>query len=223
MIHKTRGIVFRFTRFRETSIIVTIFTELFGLQSYIVNGVRSSKAGGNKMALYQPLTLLDLVVYHRESANIHRIKEIKCCYHYGTLTKDVKKTTLAIFINEIVTKTVKEESHAQELFEFLFHSFVLLDQQEEGVENFHLIFLTKLSRLLGFGAHKVEEISGSRILNPQEEAALETLLKSEYGDPIILTQSQRRAILNHLLLFYAEHVETLGEIKSTSVLRELLS
>ena len=61
MIHKTRGIVFRFTRYGETSIIVTIFTEAFGLQSYIVNGVRS-KSAKNKIALYQPLTLLNLVV-----------------------------------------------------------------------------------------------------------------------------------------------------------------
>ncbi len=223
MIYKTRGIVFRFTRFRETSIIVTIFTELFGLQSYIVNGVRSSKSSGNKMALYQPLTLLDLVVYHRDNAHIHRIKEIKCCHPYNSLTNDVRKTTLAIFINEIITKTVKEEAHAPELFEFLFQSFVTLDCQQEGYENFHLIFLSKLSRLLGFGAHNVREVSGSRILNPEEERALEYVLNSEYDQHIKINQDQRRAILSHLLQFYAEHVDTLGEIKSTQVLRELLS
>ncbi|MBA4056317.1 MAG: DNA repair protein RecO, partial [Marivirga sp.] len=71
MLHKTRGVVFRFTKYGETSIIVNIFTELFGLQGYIVNGVRS-KSGKNRIALYQPLTLLDLVVYHRENANINR-------------------------------------------------------------------------------------------------------------------------------------------------------
>jgi DNA repair protein RecO (recombination protein O) len=223
MIYKTRGIVFRFTRFRETSIIVTIFTELFGLQSYIVNGVRSSKSSGNKMALYQPLTLLDLVIYHRDNAHIHRIKEIKCCYPYNSLTTDVKKTTLAIFLNEIMTKTIKEEAHAPELFEFLVHSFITLDYQKEGFENFHLIFLSKLSRLLGFGAHNTKEVSGSRILSLEEEEGLERVLKSEYDQPIAMNQHQRRAILNHLLHFYGEHVETIGEIKSTQVLRELLS
>ena len=96
MILKTRGIVFRFTKFRETSIIVTIFTETFGLQSYIVNGVRS-KTAKNRIALYQPLTLLNLVVYHRDNANIERIREISCLYPYRTLMSDVKKSTLAMF------------------------------------------------------------------------------------------------------------------------------
>ena len=128
-----------------------------------------------------------------------------------------------MFINEIVNKTVKEESSAPELFEFIFQSLLILDSQEEGYENFHLIFLLKLSRLLGFGAHSVHEISGSRILSKEEEQALENILKAEYNQAVSLNHSQRRAILNHLLQFYAEHIETLGEIKSVPVLRELLS
>src|SRR6188768_3165830 len=98
MLHKTRGIVFRFTKYGETSIIVNIFTELFGMQSYIVNGVRS-KSSKNKIALYQPLTLLDLVVYHRDNANILRIKEIKCLYPYQFIPMDVRKSTIAMFVN----------------------------------------------------------------------------------------------------------------------------
>ena len=118
MIFKTRGIVFRFTKFGETSIIVTIFTEVFGIQSYIINGIRS-KSAKNKIALYQPLTLLNLVVYHREHANIERIKEVSCLHPYRSLTADVRKSTLAIFINELLNKTVKDESHAGELFQFI--------------------------------------------------------------------------------------------------------
>lgn len=223
MIHKTRGIVFRFTRFRETSIIVTIFTELFGLQAYLVNGVRSSKSSSNKMALYQPLTLLDLVVYHRANANIHRIKEIKCFHPYRSISSDVKKSTLALFINEIVNKSIKEESAAPELFEFVFQSMILLDNQEEGFENFHLIFLLKLSRHLGFGAYDLHSLSGSRILSEEEEQGLEKILSAQYDQPIPINNHQRRAILSRLLQFYAEHIETFGEIKSVPVLRELLS
>ena len=81
MLHKTQGVVFRFTNYSETSIIVNIFTSAFGLQSYIVNGARG-KSGKGKIALYQPLTLLDLVVYHRENASILRIKEVKCIHPY---------------------------------------------------------------------------------------------------------------------------------------------
>ena len=222
MLTKTRGIVFRFTRFRETSIIVNIFTDLLGLRSYIVNGVRSHKASG-KMALYQPLMLLDLIVYNRENANIERIKEVKCLYPYSTLTSDVRKTSIAMFINEILNKTVKEESHAQEIFDFIFQSLCILDQQQKDYENFHLIFLLKLSRFLGFGARHVNEVLGARVIDEQETVLLAKLLEAEYLTVVPVSHADRRVLLDIILKFYASHIETLGEVKSVQVLREVLA
>ena len=220
MIFKTRGIVFRFTKFRETSIIVTIFTELFGLQSYIVNGVRS-KSAKNKIALYQPLTLLNLVVYHREHANIERISEISCLHPYRSLTADVKKSTLALFMNELLNKTVKEESHAGDLFHFICESLIILDTLEEGYENFHLIFMLKLSRFLGFGAYNVNEVVGGKMADRETEKILEELLTADYSARLMLTNTQRRNVMDLIIKFYHEHMETLGEIKSVQVLREV--
>lgn len=220
MIFKTRGIVFRFTKFRETSIIVTIFTEQFGLQSYIVNGVRS-KSAKNRIALYQPLTLLNLVVYHREHANIERIKEISCLHPYRTLTADVKKSTLAMFITELLNKTVKEESHAGELFQFIFDSMVALDTLQEGYENFHLIFMLKLARYLGFGVFHINEVLGGRDTDKETENILRDLLVSDYHTAQKISNTQRRNLLDLLLKFYAEHMEHLGEIRSVQVLREV--
>lgn len=222
MIFKTRGIVFRFTKFQETSIIVTIFTEQFGLQSYIVNGVRS-KTGKNRIALYQPLTLLNLVVYHREHARIERIKEISCFHPYRTLMSDVKKSALAIFINELLNKTVKEESHAGDIFQFICDSLIALDLLKSGYENFHLIFMVRLSRFLGFGATSVNEILGVRVTDEKTEQLLGALLSAGYDDPLKMTNGQRRAILDLLVSFYHEHMEHLGEIKSLQVLREVFS
>jgi DNA repair protein RecO (recombination protein O) len=220
MIFKTRGIVFRFTKFRETSIIVTIFTEQFGLQSYIVNGVRS-KSAKNKIALYQPLTLLNLVVYHREHANIERIKEISCLHPYRTLTVDIRKSTLAMFINELLNKTVKEESHGGETFEFLLESLITLDNLQEGHENFHLHFMLKLARYLGFGVFNAKEVLGGRVSDPETENILASLLRANYDTPLQISNTQRRKVLDLLLKFYGEHMEHLGEIKSVQVLREV--
>lgn len=220
MIFKTRGIVFRFTKFQETSIIVTIFTEQFGLQSYIVNGVRS-KSSKNKIALYQPLTLLNLVVYHRENANIERIKEISCLHPYRTLATDVRKSTLAIFINELLNKTVKEESHVEDIFEFLCDSLIILDQLETGYENFHLIFMLKLARYLGFGVQNINEIIGGKIVDKETENILAELLRAEYDSPLKISNMQRRIVLDLLVKFYHEHMEQLGEIRSLQVLREV--
>jgi DNA repair protein RecO (recombination protein O) len=77
--------------------------------------------------------------------------------------------------------------------------------------------------LLGFGAHQVQEISGSRILSKEEEHALTVLLAAKYETPLLITNMQRRMLLDHFLLFYKEHVETMGEIKSVSILKEILS
>lgn len=224
MISKTRGIVFRFTRFRETSIIVSIFTEVFGLQSYIVNGVRSARASGNKIALFQPLTLLDMVVYHRENANINRIREVKCLYPSHTLSTDIRKASISMFICEILNKTVKEEGQSKEIFDFIFNSLLTLDHQEENYENFHLLFLIKLSRHLGFGAYTASQIGGTRLPDHETGEVLERLLCAEYTTLVTgVTSARRREILEALLGFYAEHLESLGTVKSVQVLRDVLS
>jgi DNA repair protein RecO (recombination protein O) len=222
MLHKTQGIVFRFTKYGETSIIVNIFTELFGLQSYIVNGVRS-KGAKQRIALFQPLTLVDLVVYHRENANINRISEIKCLHPYQSIPMDVRKSTVAIFLNEVINKTIREESHARDLCNFMIQSFIAFDELTDNAENFHLIFLIRLSRWLGFGAHHVNEILGVRMTDKDTEEILNQLLACEYDEWIQITNDQRRELLDLILRFYRDHIESMGELKSVQVLREVLN
>jgi DNA repair protein RecO (recombination protein O) len=222
MLFKTKGIVFRYTEYGESSIIVTIFTGLFGLQTYIVNSARTSSSK-NKIALYQPLTLLDLVVYHRENASLLRIKEAKCFHAYQHIPVDFKKSSIALFLNEILNKTVKEQSHAEELCDFLIHSFVHFDLQATNIENFHLIFLIRLSRYLGFRPSGVDELMGGRVSGDvAEENLLKQLVAANYSDPISLSNVQRRNILEIIIRFYVSHSPNFGELKSLSVLREII-
>jgi DNA repair protein RecO (recombination protein O) len=221
MLYKTQGIVFRFTKYGETSIIVTIFTTMFGLQSYIVNGVRS-KTAKNKIALFQPLTLLDLVVYHRENAGILRIKEVKCLHPYQTVQNDMRKSAIAMFLNEVINKAVKDQSHTESMGEFMIDSFIALDQLN-SVENFHLIFLLKLSRYLGFGPQTNDEVLGAWLLNPEEEGVLKKLLAADYDAVVPMSYTVRRNLLEALLRFYATHSENFGEIRSVHVLKEMFN
>lgn len=220
MLYKTRGIVFRFTKYGETSIIVTIFTERFGLQGYIVNGVRS-KSSKNKIALYQPLTLLDLVVYHRENANILRVKEVKCIHLYQGLHTDVRKSAVGMFINEILNKSVKDQSHAEEICRFLIDALTAFDQLPFNA-NFHLVFLIKLSRYLGFGPHSSQEIFSSWMLSPDELIILDKLLTASWEDSLPITAEARKNLLEAILHFYSNHLENMGEIRSVEVLKEVL-
>jgi DNA repair protein RecO (recombination protein O) len=221
MIQKTKGVVFRFTKYGETSIIVSIFTEAFGLQSYIINGIRSRTAR-NRIALYQPLTLLDLVVYHRENANINRIKEARCFYVYQHIPTDIRKTACAIFVNEVINKTIREEGHFPELFEFMFDTLVRLDTLASGVEHFPLVFLLKLSHVLGFGVTTNDMVLGSHVASAGTERKLNVLFSADYGVVIDLTIDQRRELLDILLRFYNHHMEWLGDWKSVAVLRDVL-
>jgi DNA repair protein RecO (recombination protein O) len=222
VITKTRGIVLRFTKYGDTSIIVNIFTDVFGLQSYIVNGVRTSSSK-TTIALYQPLTLLDMVVYHKPGANINRIKELHSLYPYQSLQNEFRKSTICIFIAEMLNKTIKDESHAEEVFEFLYQSLMTLDQMDVDFENFHLVFLIKLSRYLGFGAHQLREITESGHLTNEEEEALRQLLTLAYGEKVLLSNVQRRTLLEAILRFYSLHLDTLSDVKSLDVLREIMN
>lgn len=220
MLHKTRGVVFRFTRFGETSVIVTVFTELFGLQSYLVSGVRNPRAK-NKIALFQPLTLLDLVVYHKENASLLRIREVRCHHPYRHIGGDMAKTCIALFMNEVLNKTVKEESHAGKLCAFVIDSLIALDEAAQP-ENFHLTFLVHLSRLLGFGAHVPHDIWGGVSPDDALTPAIRRLLDSNLDTPAAFSGDERQKLLHLLLRFFSAHIEALGELKSIPVLRAVL-
>src|ERR1044071_3154227 len=151
-LHKTKGIVLRTVKYGETSLIVTIFTELFGIQSYLVNGVRAStKKGTGKANLFQPTAILDLVVYHNELRNLQRIREFKWSYLYKHILSDVVKNAVALFMVELLTKTLKQPESNEELFHFAEDSFMHLDESSETVlANFPLFFALHLAVFFGF-------------------------------------------------------------------------
>jgi len=126
-----------------------------------------------------------------------------------------------MFINEVLNKTVKEQAHAGELCNFIFDSLIQLDKLSRP-ENFHLIFLIKLSKYLGFGPFAKVEL-GALMLNEEEERVLDMLLQSEYETISKVSNDQRRTLLDAFLRFYSNHIDAMGTIKSVQVLREVLN
>ena len=119
MLVTTRGIIFRFTKYRETSIIVNIYTEELGLNSFIVNGVRSAK-GKHKIGYFEPLNLVELTAYHKPNRNIDRISEIKSAYPIHNIRQDIYKSSISMFIAEVLNKCILEQDKNQPLFTFLY-------------------------------------------------------------------------------------------------------
>ena len=207
-----------------------MFTEQFGLRSYIVNGVRSAKAK-NKIALFQPLTLLDLVVYEKPQANINRISEIRCQEPFRQIPVQIKKSSIALFLAEILSKILKEETENPDLFQFIYHSIISLDQQTSGYENFHLQFLLKVSRFLGFapssGAEMLNQIYAENnkyylLETGEEKNLMELLWQNQYHATVQFNNSTRRHLLELILKYFEIHLENLGEIKSLAVLKEVM-
>lgn len=152
MLHKTKGLVLRNVKFGETSLIVTIFTEILGIQSYLVNGVRSATPKNPyRASMFQPATLLDMVVYHSERTNLHRIREYRLSKIYADIYRNVHKNTVAIFMVELLTKCLKQPEENTVLYEFVEDAFIHLDQATRQVTaNFPLYFTLHLAHFFGF-------------------------------------------------------------------------
>jgi DNA repair protein RecO (recombination protein O) len=240
MLHKTRGIVFKTTDYGESSVIVQVFTEKFGLQSYMVNGAKKPKAKISRNML-QPLHLLDMIVYHKETGNVQRIKELKNSPPLLTIPYDVIKSSVAMFLNEVLYKAIKQQSADEHLFDFVFSAIEWLDNQTDGLANFHLLFLIRLTRYLGFypdrylageadyfdlknGVFSKYKPDTVLYLSPPHTQNFTVLLQSTFETIAVvkLTNDERRYLISKLLEYYALHIEGFGNIKSHEVLEEVL-
>src|SRR6478735_8194684 len=147
MTHKTKGIVLRSINYGETSVITSVYTELFGLQSYIVKGVRqSTKKTQSKQIYFQPGAMLEMEVYHNELKNLQFIKEYKWNYLYKKVLFDVVRTAIAQFMIELFLHAIKQPEGNPELFYLLEGSLLEADKGADTVAaNLPLYFMLHLA------------------------------------------------------------------------------
>lgn len=238
MLHKTRGIVFRTTEYGETSLVVQIYTEQFGIQSYIINSVRKKHAKYHAN-LFQPLTPVDLVVYHKERPGLQRISEIKANPPLNNTPFDILKTSIVFFLDEVLQKSIREEEANPQLFDFLMQSLEWLDHSHHPTPDFHIVFLILLSRYLGFGPTNNHN-SSTPVFNlrdghfqsaypehphfippPLSEKFAQLLAINYSSEPVEMSSTDRRQLIEYLLEYYALHIESFGTIKSHKVLEQV--
>lgn len=148
MHYAARGIVLHTLKYAETSVIARVYTDRFGMQSYLIKGVRSSRSV-LRPALFQPGTMLDMVVTRREKQTLHAVKEARLETPYTTLHTDIRKSSVALYMNELVYRAVREETPDPGLFRFLRESLLALDTTEGSVADFPLCFSMQLMQFLG--------------------------------------------------------------------------
>ncbi len=240
MLHKSRGIALHATKFSETSSVVKIYTELFGLQSYLVKGVRKQNAK-IKPGLFQPLTILDLVVYHKEKSSLQNLKEANYSHPYRAIPFDIRKSSIAIFINELVYKTIHEEEPHPELFTFLYNTCLQLDAASDNFSLFHLVFSLQLTRYLGCmpqlnysgktpflnlreGIFQASTPEHPDFLEPAMSQLFFQLLRTPEcaAASIQVSAKTRDTLLEMILFYYHLHVPGFREMQSHHILHTVL-
>lgn len=239
MLQKTNGIVISNTNFRDNSIISQIYTEQFGRQSYIFHGVRNQK-GAIRPSHLMPLSLLEMVVYHKASSQIQQVKELRCEPVLQSIHFDVYKNCIALFVAEVLSAVLHEEENNPNLFRFLTHFIHILDLEQSRVSNYPSYFLLQLSRHLGFypkgnyqkgGVFNLGEgifmspgYFGEHCLTSAESEWWWKIMNSnldEWSEQTV-PNKVRSTLMNHLLRYFELHGLHGHKIKSHLVLREVL-
>jgi DNA repair protein RecO (recombination protein O) len=244
MVHKTGGIVLRVTKYGETSAIISIFTELFGLQSYLVNGIRTAaKKNSGRAALFQPAAILELVAYHNEIRNLQRLKEFSWGHLYKNIFFDVIKHAVGLFMIELLQKCLKQPEANPDLYHFTEDAFRYLDEADEAVTaNLPLYFALHVA---GFFGLRIDDnySAGRTWLDLQEgffvaekpghsyfleeplsghTAQLLRVMRPEELTEIKLNREKRRLLLQAYESFFSLHVPGFSAMKTLPVLRTLL-
>lgn len=173
------------------------------------------------MALFQSLSLLELVVYNKENANINRISEIKPAVLFSTIPYNSTKTAQTLFLAEILSKLIQEENPSPELFSYIFNGIELFDHLQENFQNFHLQFLLKLSKYLGFAAEAYHPLIRDNFDEAQGKL-LSDLLYNSFDNPPKLTAKTRSNILDDILRYYKNHTDEPLELKSLQVFKSMV-
>lgn len=241
MVRSTKGIVLKSFKYSETSLIVKIFTRELGLQSYIVNGVRKTR-GKQKASLFSPLTLLDLEVYHKETQQLKRIKEFRNYNIYRMIPFDVFRSSIGMFVSEVLYKSIKSDQEQTELFDLVESLLIQLDGEDTELSHFPINFMILLSESLGFGPlnnrtseEDIFDLVEGRFsehipdhmnyfeIEPSKHfcKAIDANLTNKAQQKI--PKTVRNILLQGLQNYFRLHIENFGEMNSTKILQEVLA
>lgn len=238
--YKARGIVLNTIKYGESSMVAHLLTDVAGRKSFMVQGIgKGGRGKGGKSALFQPMFLVDIMALESSHTQIDRVKEATLARPLQSIPFDVRKSTVALFMAELLYKIVREVEPDSPLFEYVYNSVVALDEMEEGVFNFHLWFMVGLSRFLGFfpadeysegavfdienGSFTTTPPRSGLFFNADNSRLLATLMDIspvELGN-VKLSRVQRKDFIESLLAHFGYHLDTIPNLQSLRILSEV--
>jgi DNA repair protein RecO (recombination protein O) len=237
MLVKTKAIVISSLKYQEKSLIVKCLTQSDGLKSYFVPNAFSAKKSNQKIAYFQPLSLLEIEANHKNKGTLEHFKEIKLAHAYQTISTDIVKSTIVIFLSEIINHSIHEEEKNETLFDFLESALLWLDAHNE-MANFHLILMLEMTKFFGFYPNTSESIFkffdckegnftaslGTNYLSEQETFLFKKLIDLKFdSDQKVFAGTERQILLKILLEYYSIHLDGFKKPKSLEVLKEIFS
>lgn len=234
---KTKAIVLSSLKFQEKSLIVKCFTLSHGLKSYFVRDAFSSRKSNQKIAYFQPMTVLEIEAVHKNKGTLENFKEIKIASPFHSIHSDIYKSTIVMFISEILHHSIHEEEKNEHLFTFLETALHWLDNHEE-IANFHLILMLETTKYLGFypDVSEIElpffELSEGIFstfhavssLTEHETNLFRKLIDLKFdNDQKVFHVIERQILLKVLIDYYSYHLDGFKKPKSLDVLKEVFS
>ncbi|MEG1621977.1 MAG: recombination protein O N-terminal domain-containing protein [Alistipes sp.] len=237
--YKARGIVLHTLKYGEKSMVAYLLTDVGGRQSYMVQGIRSTRGRGSKFGLFQPMFPVEFEGLESNKMEMHRFREVRAGLVLQSLPFDVCKSTMALFMAEVLYRLVRESTPNAALFHFVWGSVEALDALDEGVANFHLWFLANLSRLLGFspgnnyekgawmdvkeGLFVSTEPSHNFVMSKENSLLFHDFIECDVRclGEIGLNRTQRVDFLQALLSYYGYHLDAIHAVQSVAILREV--
>ncbi|MRX69072.1 DNA replication and repair protein RecO [Flavobacterium resistens] len=237
MLVKTKAIVISSLKFQEKSLIVKCFTLSSGLKSYFVRDAFSSRKASQKIAYFQPFSILEIEAVHKNKGTLENFKEIKSAVPFQSIHTDIVKSTMVMFLSEMLHYSIQEEEKNEQLFLFLETALTWLDHHEE-ISNFHLILLLEITKYLGFYPD-ISEINlphfemnegvftlfqGASVLTEHETNLFKKLVELKFdNDQKVFHVLERQILLKILIDYYSLHLEGFKKPKSLEILKEVFS
>lgn len=241
MLEKTLAIVLHQIKYSDSGIIVHLYTRKFGRQSALIKGMRRKKSGKHSI-MFQPMFILDVEMYQKPEREIHMLKEFDLAFVPADIHSNVMKSTVCLFLGEVLSSILREESPHEEMFDYIADSITWFDSAASDYANFHINFLSGLSRYLGFmpdipderekvyfdmrnGKFSISPPVHNDYASQEISSALVNFFDIPHADSgkIILTGKQRNDLLDTIIHYYSLHLPSLKKINSLEVLKEVFT
>jgi DNA repair protein RecO (recombination protein O) len=239
MVEIFDGIVLRTLKYSDNLMIADMYTRQHGRHSFLVP-VSSSGKGRARRVLFQPLSMLSFTANYKKGKQLPRISDAQPYMLYSTLQGDVVKSSIALYLSELLVYSLREEGEDEALFNFLDRSLTLFDSLENCYADFHLVFLAQLLRYIGIypnidgyatgayldlvqGCISREHPLHPNFLMPDATARFVTILRTGYESMHLLSLNRklRGVYLAILTDYYRLHLPDFPQPKSLEILREL--